>query len=97
MKDFIIRSFKKCALSVALDRSGNDEVNIDRGFVGISNAISLCARCRGGSRDGAISKMERFGIIVNGFQLSAVTYYHKALHLGCCSSPRSASEMLNMY
>ena len=38
--------------------------------------------------------MERFGIIVNGFQLSAVTYYHKALHLGCCSSPRSASEPL---
>ena len=29
MKDFIIRSFKKCALSVALDRSGNDEVNIE--------------------------------------------------------------------
>ena len=23
---------------------------------------------------------------------SAVNYYHKALHLGCCSSPRSASE-----
>ena len=29
MKDFIIRSFKKCALSVALDGSGNDEVNIE--------------------------------------------------------------------
>ena len=24
--------------------------------------------------------------------LEAVNYYHKALHLGCCSSPRSASE-----
>ena len=23
--------------------------------------------------------------------LSAVNYYHKELHLGCCSSPRSAS------
>ena len=23
--------------------------------------------------------------------LEAVNYYHKALHLGCCSSPRSAS------
>ena len=23
--------------------------------------------------------------------LQAVNYYHKALHLGCCSSPRSAS------
>ena len=37
----------------------------------------------GGSRTAAASKMERFVIIVNGFQL---------LHLGCCSSPRSASE-----
>ena len=25
------------------------------------------------------------------FCLEAVNYYHKALHLGCCSSPRSAS------
>ena len=25
-------------------------------------------------------------------QLSAVSYYHKALHLGCCISPRSASD-----
>ena len=24
--------------------------------------------------------------------LPAVNYYHKELHLGCCSSPRSASE-----
>ena len=24
--------------------------------------------------------------------LEAVNYYHKALHLGCCSSPRSASD-----
>ena len=38
---------------------------------------------RHGSRTAATSKMERFVIIVN--------YYHKALHLGCCSSPRSAS------
>ena len=38
---------------------------------------------RGGSRAVATSKMERFVIIVN--------YYHKALHLGCCSSPRSTS------
>ena len=29
MKDFIIRSFKKCGLSVALDGSENDEVNIE--------------------------------------------------------------------
>ena len=24
----------------------------------------------------------------------AVNYYHKALHLGCCSSPRSTSALL---
>ena len=24
--------------------------------------------------------------------LSALNYYHKALHLGCCNSPRFASE-----
>ena len=40
---------------------------------------------RGGSRTAATSKMERFMI------MEAVNYYHKALHLGCCSSPRSAS------
>ena len=26
----------------------------------------------------------------------AVNYYHKALHLGCCSSPRSASGLSAM-
>ena len=41
---------------------------------------------RGGSRTAATPKMERFVTIVNGFQ-----DYDKALHLGCCSSPRSAS------
>ena len=40
---------------------------------------------RGGSRAAATSKMECF-------RLEAVNYYHKALHLGCCSSPRSASD-----
>ena len=34
---------------------------------------------RGGSRAAATSKIERF--------------VHRALHLGCCSSPRSASEL----
>ena len=38
---------------------------------------------RGGSRTAPISKMELFVIIVN--------YYYKLPHLGCCSSPRSAS------
>ena len=41
---------------------------------------------RVGSRATATSKIERFVIIVNG----CVNYYHKALHLGCCSSPRPA-------
>ena len=53
--------------------------------------------CRGGSRAAATSKMERFVIIVNGWKLEAVNYYHKALHLGCCSSPRSASGMHLIY
>ena len=43
---------------------------------------------RDGSRTTAASKMERFAII-------AVNHYHKALHLGCCSSPRFASEELD--
>ena len=43
---------------------------------------------RAGSRTTATSKMEHFVIIVNGWKPN---YYHKELHLGCCSSPRSAS------
>ena len=46
---------------------------------------------RSGSRTAVTSKMERFVIIVNG---QAVDYYHKALHLVCCSSSRSASDYL---
>ena len=42
---------------------------------------------RGGSRTAATFKMEHFAIIVN----EAVNYYHVVLHLGCSSSPRSAS------
>ena len=44
---------------------------------------------RGGSRTVATSKMERFVIIVNGWKQNG--YYLKALHLGCCSSSKSAS------
>ena len=54
----------------------------------------LLLSTRGRSRTAATSKMECFMIIVNG--LEAVSYYHKALHLGCCSSPRSASEYYNV-
>ena len=43
---------------------------------------------RGGSRAAAASKMDHFVIIVKA---SSVNYYHKALYLGCCSSPRSDS------
>ena len=43
---------------------------------------------RGGSRTAATSKMKHFVIIVNG---KKPLTYHKELHLGCCSSPRSAS------
>ena len=32
---------------------------------------------RGGSRTAATSKMERFVIIVNGWKLGAVNFYHK--------------------
>ena len=32
---------------------------------------------------------------INYFTLEAVNYYYKALHLGCCSSPRSASKSIN--
>ena len=50
------------------------------------NALSKYVNIsRGGSRAAATSKMERFMIIVNG-------YFHKALHLECCSSPRSDSD-----
>ena len=49
-------------------------------------------KIRGGSRAAATSKMECFVIIVNDWKLEAVNYYRKELHLGCCSSPRSASE-----
>ena len=45
---------------------------------------------RGRSRTVATSKKERFVIIVNGYK--PLTIYHKALLLGCCSSPISAAD-----
>ena len=47
---------------------------------------------RGESRTAATSKIEHFVIIVNGW--NPVNYYHKELHLGCWSSPRSASDSI---
>ena len=41
---------------------------------------------RGGFRIAATSKVELFVII-----LTTVNYYHKELHLGCCSRPKSGS------
>ena len=40
-------------------------------------------------RAAAASKMECFMTLTK--RLEAINYYHKVLHLGCCSSPRSAS------
>ena len=62
--------------------------------------ILLFEKYRGKSRTAATSKMEPFVIIVNGalcdnsLRYPAAKYYHKALHFGCCSSPRSASEIV---
>ena len=65
-----------------------------RHFLNKLLCISLNATLRGGSRTTATSKMERCVIIV---RLPAVNYYHKALHLGCCSSPRSASDSATIF
>ena len=65
-------------------------VNAD--FISRSYLILVLAQItipRGRSRAAATSKMERFVIIVNGL---AVNCYHKAIHLRCCSSPRSDSD-----
>ena len=53
-----------------------------------------CKNIIGRSRAAATSKLECFVIKVNGW---AVNYYHKALHLGCFNSPRSASEHLRKF
>ena len=53
--------------------------------------VCCSKRFRGGSRAAATSKMECFVIIVNRFQPLTII---KALHLGCCSGPRSASAIL---
>ena len=53
-------------------------------------ALKVKMLLMGGSRAAATSKMEGFVIIVNG-ALCDNSRYHKAFHLGCCSSPRSAS------
>ena len=53
----------------------------------ICPALAIFIRDR--FRATATSKMERFVIIVNGWE--SFKYYHKARHLGSCSSPRSAS------
>ena len=69
---------------------------MNQGFwisVFVSKLSNLESVSRGGSRAVETSKMECF--------VEAVNYYNKALHLGCCSSPRSASgqycSILNKY
>ena len=67
-------------------------LSFNDGFVVLMTHL-LCIKSddlfRGGSRTAATPKVELFVIIVNG--LKPLTYYQKELHLGCCSSPRSAS------
>ena len=53
-------------------------------FLRLNIELKTTLIIRGGSRTAATSKIERFVIIVN--------CYYKALHLGCCSNPRSASD-----
>ena len=40
----------------------------------------------------ACCKIQDGTLCDNSYWLLVVNYYHKVLHLGCCSSPRSASE-----
>ena len=53
-------------------------------FLRLNIELKTTLIIRGGSRTAATSRMERFVIIVN--------CYYKALHLGCSSNPRSASD-----
>ena len=53
--------------------------------------ISHKAKFRGGSRNLATSKMEL--LFEKRLRIKAVNYCHKELHLRCCNSPRSASEI----
>ena len=39
----------------------------------------------------------QMSIIKNFYADLTINYYHKALHLGCCSSPRSASDLINLF
>ena len=76
-KVFSINFFKLSNLpSTALDDS-------------LTLLLTPTCNIRGGSRAAATSKMECFVIKVNYYYKH---YYHKAHHLGCCSSPKSASE-----
>ena len=67
-------------------RQGNASARIMRKRCYHKKILGTIPKIRGGSRTAATSKMERFDYF------STVNYYRKALHLGCCSSPRSASE-----
>ena len=48
--------------------------------------------CRHNSAD-----QQSDGVCRGGSRLPAVNYYHKTLHLGCCSSPRSTSGMCPLH
>ena len=49
---------------------------------------------KGGSRTAATSKIEHFVITVNGWNPLTVT---TKLHLGCCSSPTSTSDVHSLH
>ena len=54
--------------------------------------ISHKAKFRGGSRNLATSKMKL--LFDKRLRIKAVSYCRKELHLRCCNSPRSASEII---
>ena len=74
-----LNEIKSCFFKLRLRKEDPKEIIYDSEYDYWQN-LPL-AKFRRGSRVAATSKMERFVIIVNGFQL------------GCCRSPRSASEI----
>ena len=65
--------------------SQNYENTFKQQFTKLQRRIQDCCNIQ----DGALCD--------NSQQLPAVNYYYKALHLGCCSSPRSAAELTSQF
>ena len=70
-----------------------DTVNANSGdvehYTNVKNATSICTKngCRGGSRAAATSKMERFVIIVNGFQPLTIITKRSILDVAAALDP----------